>query len=76
MLWPAHTAVSNDALASAVARANAVLPDYARVRRYVRAKVPFTAQAGVCTPNGRPQRRAIEAMHADAFAALDTVPHA
>ena len=76
VLWPAHTAVSNDALASAVARANAVLPDYARVRRYVRAKVPFTAQAGVCTPNGRPQRRAIEAMHADAFAALDTVPHA
>ena len=80
VLWPAHAAVTNDALATAVARANAGLPDYARVRRFVRAHVPFSSQAGMCTPNGRPQRRAIEAMHADAFAAdasaYESVPHA
>jgi long-subunit acyl-CoA synthetase (AMP-forming) len=80
VLWPAHAEVSNAALAAAVARANAGLPDYAQVRRFVRARVPFTSQAGVCTPNGRPQRRAIEAMHADAFAAdasaHESVPYA
>jgi len=80
VLWPAHAAVPNEALATAISRANAGLPDYARVRRFVRAHVPFTVQAGVCTPNGRPQRRAIEAMHADAFAtdssAFDPVRHA
>lgn len=69
VLWPAHAAIPDEALATAVERANADLPDYARVRRFVRARVPFTSQAGACTPNGRPQRRAIEAMHADAFAA-------
>jgi len=80
VLWPAHAAIADEALATAVERANAALPDYARVRRFVRARVPFTPQAGACTPNGRPQRRAIEAMHADAFAtdssAFDPVRHA
>ncbi|HKU85574.1 MAG TPA: AMP-binding protein [Casimicrobiaceae bacterium] len=72
VLWPAHAEIPDEALATAVDRANATLPDYARVRRFVRARVPYTAQAGICTPNGRPQRRAIEAMHADAFAADPT----
>jgi len=76
VLWPAHAAIADEALATAVERANAALPDYARVRRFVRARVPFTPQAGACTPNGRPQRRAIEAMHGDAFAAGSSACHA
>jgi len=76
VLWPAHAAIPDEALATAVERANAALPDYARVRRFVRARVPFTPQAGACTPNGRPQRHAIEAMHGDAFAAGSSACHA
>lgn len=68
VLWPARAAIDDDALARAIERANADLPDYARVRRFVRARLPFTAEAGMCTANGRPQRRAIEAVHAAAFA--------
>jgi long-subunit acyl-CoA synthetase (AMP-forming) len=69
VLWPVHEAISDAALAQSVARANADLPDYARVQRFVRARVPFSPAAGVCTQNGRPLRRAIEELHAADFAA-------
>ena len=67
VLWPLPEDACDGELASAVLRANAALPDYARVARFVRARVPYTTTAGVCTANGRPLRRVIETMHADAF---------
>lgn len=56
-------------IAAAVALANAGLPDYACVRRWLMA-APFSAQNGLCTGNGRPIRSAILANHADRIAAL------
>jgi long-subunit acyl-CoA synthetase (AMP-forming) len=51
------------ALRSAVARANASLPDYARIGRWIRAHEPFTARNGLATGNGRVRRDAIEACY-------------
>ncbi|MDH5287585.1 MAG: AMP-binding protein [Betaproteobacteria bacterium] len=69
VLWPAHAKTSDDALLTAVQRANATLPDYARIARWARARVPFSAEAGTATANGRPLRTAIHALHAAALAA-------
>jgi long-subunit acyl-CoA synthetase (AMP-forming) len=66
VLW-ARDAIGDDELARAVAAANAALPDYARLGRFVRARVPFSPEYGVCTPNGRPLRQAVEQMHASMF---------
>ena len=48
---------------AAVAAANAQLTDYARVQTWVRGAVPFDAEHGMSTANGRPKRDAIEARH-------------
>lgn len=56
-------------LAAAIARANAALPDYARIRRWLAAP-PFTLDNGQATGNGRPVRAAILDRHAAALAAL------
>lgn len=47
-----------------LARVGAGLPDYARPAAWVAARRPFTAQAGLATPNGRPLRDAIARLHA------------
>lgn len=58
-------------LAAAVAAANRALPDYARVRRWIAARVaPFSAANGLATGNGRPLRDAIFSHHAAELAAL------
>jgi long-subunit acyl-CoA synthetase (AMP-forming) len=57
------------ALATAVASANARLPDYARVRNWITAP-PFTLQNGQATGNGRPVRAAILDHYAAPLAAL------
>jgi long-subunit acyl-CoA synthetase (AMP-forming) len=67
VLWPRHDALPDVALQAAVAEANARLPDYARVGRWVRAAAAFSPESGLSTANGRPQRAAIEALHADAL---------
>jgi len=67
VLWPARTGTSDAELSTAVDAANATLPDYARVHRWVRARAPFSAEVGLATSNGRPQRRAILHLHADAL---------
>lgn len=69
VLWPATPAVAAEALDAAVRAANAGLPDYAQVRRWVRAQGDFTPEAGLATPNGRPLRAAIQQRHAAALAA-------
>lgn len=52
------------AVADAVAAANAGLPDYARVGRWILAEEPFTPANGQLTANGRPRREAIWAAYA------------
>lgn len=67
IVWPRSDGVEDIALDSAIAAANAALPDYARLGGYVRATMPFTSGSGACTPNGRPLRPAIAHHHADAL---------
>ncbi|MBU4449646.1 MAG: AMP-binding protein [Proteobacteria bacterium] len=55
---------SDDAVAAAVARANARLPDYAHVRRWRRTP-PFDPAAGQLTANGRPRRAVLLKAYAD-----------
>jgi long-subunit acyl-CoA synthetase (AMP-forming) len=69
VLWPRHADVPDADLQHAVQAANAALPDYARVQRWVRARAAFSAESGMATSNGRPQRAAIWQRHADALAA-------
>lgn len=68
ILVPAPGAGEN-ALAVAVARANAELPDYARLGSWI-AVAPFSIYNGQATGNGRPIRTRILAAHEDALAAL------
>lgn len=56
-------------LDSAVQRANAALPDYARVMRWL-AAAPFSTANGLATGNGRPIRNAIFTQYAARLAAL------
>ena len=54
----------------AIAAANARLPDYAQVRRWIRATEPFALENGLLTSNGRLRRREIEQRHAALIDAL------
>jgi acyl-CoA synthetase (AMP-forming)/AMP-acid ligase II/pyrroloquinoline quinone (PQQ) biosynthesis protein C len=54
---------SDGAVERAVATANARLPDYARVTRWIRAEAPFTVAGGELTDNGRPVRERILARY-------------
>lgn len=51
--------ITDEAIAAAVARVNAGLPDYARVHHWLRAEGPFTAANGLATANGRLRRSAL-----------------
>ena len=53
------SATTDAEIDAAIAAANAQLPDYARVRRWLRAAAPFTPANGLATANGRPRRQAI-----------------
>jgi hypothetical protein len=41
------------------------LPDYARIARWTAGRAAFDASTGLATANGRPQRQAIQALHAE-----------
>lgn len=73
VLWPLRADLPDAVLQAAVDAANAGLPDYARVRRWVRARAAFDTDTGLATANGRPQRAAIEQLHCDALVA-DPLP--
>jgi long-subunit acyl-CoA synthetase (AMP-forming) len=73
VLWPARADGGDDELAEAVERANARLPDYARINRWLRGQAPFSAAGGMATANGRPRREAIARQHAEALFPQDTV---
>ncbi|MCI3944450.1 AMP-binding protein [Pseudomonas syringae] len=59
LLWPSQPDTTDGQLADAVARANHVLPDYARVLSWTRLAEPFSPANGLSTVNGRPRREAI-----------------
>jgi long-subunit acyl-CoA synthetase (AMP-forming) len=61
LLWPRRPDCTDQQLATAVAQANAALPDYAQVHYWTRLPQPFTAANGLLTANGRPRRDAIVA---------------
>jgi long-chain acyl-CoA synthetase len=67
VLWPTQVDLPDQALQAAVDRANATLPDYARITRWCRATAAFNDETGLATANGRPQRAAIEQRHAQAL---------
>ena len=55
------------AIDAAVQKANAGLPDYARIGRWVRLDTPFSPANGLLTANGRPKRDAILARYREHF---------
>jgi long-subunit acyl-CoA synthetase (AMP-forming) len=70
VLVPASPQVEDAALGALVAQVNARLPDYARIRGWVRASEPFTPRGGLATPNGRVKREAAASRYASELAGL------
>ena len=70
VIWPVPgtTASLDDAIAQAVNRANATLPDYARIGRWVLGDAARDLADGLFTPNGRPVRERVLARHGPALA--------
>jgi long-chain acyl-CoA synthetase len=58
------------AIEKAVAEANARLPDYAQVRRWIIADAPFSLDNGQWTGTGRPRRAALGKAYADRIKAI------
>jgi long-chain acyl-CoA synthetase len=67
---PANAEVDDATLARGIAAANATLPDYAQVRRWLRAPEPFSFDNGLLTSNGRLRRGEIRARYATLLDAL------
>jgi long-chain acyl-CoA synthetase len=55
----ARAGAADRAIEADIERANAQLPDYARITSWMRADAPFSAADGTATPNGRARRDAI-----------------
>ena len=62
--------VSDGAIDAQVWAANARLPDYARIARWVRADSPFAPHNGLATANGRVRRDAVWQRYRERFDAL------
>ena len=69
-LLGAPPASDDAAIDTWVRRANASLPDYARIGAWARLPTPLAATPGLLTGNGRPRRAAIAAHYADTILAL------
>jgi len=69
LIVPARAGLDAATLQGAVDRANAGLPDYAQIRRWLPV-APFTPANGLATANGRPKRVQIQAEHAARIASL------
>ncbi len=65
-----RSGMSEASVARDIAAANAGLPDYARVQRFICAPEPFTIANHSLTDNGRLRRDVIAARHAASIAAL------
>jgi long-subunit acyl-CoA synthetase (AMP-forming) len=69
-LLGAAPASGDAAIDTWVRRANASLPDYARIAAWARLPASLAATPGLLTGNGRPRRAAIAAHYADVLSAL------
>ncbi|MDD4963750.1 MAG: AMP-binding protein [Gallionella sp.] len=58
------------AIENAIAETNRVLPDYAQIKKWIIAQVPFLPQNGQMTPNGRLKRDVILTQYQAAIDAL------
>ncbi len=56
---PSNPAISDAEISASLETANAALPDYARVQRWLRLREPLSVSGGLLTENGRPKRMAI-----------------
>ena len=70
VLVPRDPHAADPDLARQVQAANARLPDYARVRAWVRADAPFSAGNGLATTNGRVRREAVWKRYGERLDAL------
>jgi long-subunit acyl-CoA synthetase (AMP-forming) len=70
VLVPRVPAITDALLQAEVQRANARLPDYARIGCWMRADAPFTPAAGTLTANGRVRRDAVWARYGARLDAL------
>ncbi len=61
ILVPKSPRTTDEAMRRALAAANDRLPDYARIRLFIRADEPFTCENAMLTGNGRIRRRTIQA---------------
>ncbi|MFU8765288.1 MAG: AMP-binding protein [Haliea sp.] len=59
LVCPTDNNCSDSAIVASIAAANERLPDYARVRDWVRLQQPLTAANALLTANGRPRRELI-----------------
>ncbi|MGS5087987.1 AMP-binding protein [Hydrogenophaga sp. A37] len=67
VVWPLAAGMTDVQIQAGIDAANQTLPDYAQVRHWVRAQAAFSADTGLATANGRPQRSAILDLHAQAL---------
>jgi len=74
VLVPRLAAASDAALAAEVRRANARLPDYARIALWLRADAPFATANGLATANGRVRRDAVWSRYAGRLDSLYAHP--
>lgn len=70
LVEPMNEGVTDAEIGRGIAAANARLPEYAQVRRWVRAPEPFTLHNGLLTSNGRLRRDAILERHGALLAPL------
>ncbi|MGD9952836.1 MAG: AMP-binding protein [Burkholderiales bacterium] len=70
VIVPRSAAATDGALDVEVQRANARLPDYARIAFWIRADAPFGAADGTATANGRVRRDAVWSRYGARLASL------
>lgn len=75
VIVPRRADCSDAEIDAAIAQANAVLPDYARVQRWLRADAPFTPANGLLTANGRLRRAALADRYLARIAGADAPDH-
>lgn len=70
LLYPVTPDLSNAQVQQAIDRVNQRLPDYARIRSWLRLTQPLAATPALLTANGRPRRDAINRHFREQIAAL------
>lgn len=72
VIVPAVAHLQDTDIAALIDAANALLPDYARIHRWLRAASPFTPENGLLSASGKPRRENIWTHYRAAIDALDT----